>query len=126
MKYLKKLGMSFIYIIGTLLILTLITTTFSYFNIFNDKVTSIIKIIIPIISMFIGGFYIGKNSNKKGFLEGLKLGLKLGLIFSLFLIIFNYLALFNSFEFKHLLFYIILIISSIFGSMIGIMKKNEK
>lgn len=122
MKYLKKLGMSFIYIIGTLLILTLITTTFSYFNIFNDKVTSIIKIIIPIISMFIGGFYIGKNSNKKGFLEGLKLGL----IFSLFLIIFNYLALFNSFEFKHLLFYIILIISSIFGSMIGIMKKNEK
>ena len=121
MKYLKNLGMSFIYIISTLLILTLITTIFSYFNIFNDKVTSIIKIIIPIISMFIGGFYIGNKSNKKGFLEGLKLGL----IFSLFLMIFNYLALFNSLKLKHLLFYIILIISSIFGSMIGINRKKQ-
>lgn len=121
MKYLKNLGMSFLYIIGSILILTFITTLFSYFNIMSDKVTSIIKIIIPIISMFIGGFYIGKRSLKKGFLEGLKLGS----IFSIILIIFNYLALDNSFKFKYLLFYIILIISSILGSMIGINKKKQ-
>ena len=121
MKYLKKIGMSFTYIISSILILTFITTLFSYFNILNDKVTSIIKIIIPIISMLIGGFYIGKNSLKKGFLEGLKLSS----IFSIFLIIFNYLALNNSFKFKYLLFYIILIISCILGSMIGINKKKQ-
>ena len=121
MKYLKKLGFSFLYIIGSILILTFITTILSYFNILNDKVTSIVKIIIPIISMLIGGFYIGKNSLKKGFLEGIKLGL----IFSIILIIFNYLALGNSFKFKYMLFYIILIISSILGSMIGINRKKQ-
>lgn len=121
MKYLKNLGISFLYILGTILALTFITTLLSYFNILSDKVTSIIKIIIPIISMLIGSFYIGKNSLKKGFLEGLKLGS----IFSIFLIIFNYLGLNNSFKVKHLLFYIILIISSILGSMIGINKKKQ-
>lgn len=121
MKYLKKLGMSFIYIIGSILILTFITTIFSYFNILNDKITSIIKIIIPVISMLIGGFYIGKRSSKKGFLEGLKLGS----IFSIVLIIFNYLAFDNSFKFKYMLFYIILITSSILGSMIGINRKKQ-
>ena len=121
MKYLKNLGLSFAYILGSILVLTFITTLLSYFNILSDKITSLIKIIIPIISMLIGGFYIGKKSSKKGFLEGLKLGL----IFSSILIIFNYLALDNSFKFKYLLFYIILIISSILGSMIGINRKKQ-
>lgn len=121
MKYLKNLSMSFLYIISSILVLTFITTILSYFNILNDEVTSIIKIIIPIISMLIGGFYIGKRSNKKGFLEGLKLGL----IFSSILIIFNYLAFDNSFKFKYTLFYLILLISSILGSMIGINRKKQ-
>ena len=121
MKYLKNLGISFAYIIGTILILTFITTLFSYFNVLNDKVTSIVKIIIPIIALLIGGFYMGKRSIKKGFIEGLKLGL----IFSCLLVIFNYLALDNSFKFKYLLFYIILIIASILGSMIGINRKKQ-
>ena len=121
MKYFKKLGFSFIYIIATLLILTFITTILSYFNIINDKLTSIIKIIIPITTLFIGGFYIGKNSRKKGFIEGLKLGL----IFSFIIIIFNYLALDYSFKLKYLLFYLILNVSCILGSMIGINKKQN-
>lgn len=121
MKYLKKLAFSFIYIIATLLILTFITTILSYFNIINDKITSIIKIIIPISSLFIGGFYIGKNSLKKGFIEGLKLSL----IFSILLIIFNYLAFDYSFKLKYILFYLILCVSSVFGSMIGINKKKR-
>ena len=121
MKYLKKLGFSFIYIISSLLILTFIITFLNYFNIISDKVISIFKILIPIISLFIGGFYIGKNSNSKGYLEGLKLGL----IFSLILIIFNYLAFDYSFKLKYLLFYLIIITSSILGSMIGI-NKNKK
>ena len=122
MKYLKNLSMSFIYIIFTILTSTFIITVLSYFNIMNDKITSICKIIISIISLFIGGFYIGKRSIKKGFIEGLKLGL----IFSIVLIIFNFLAFDNSFKFKYLLFYLILIISCIFGSMIGINRKKKE
>jgi len=116
MKYLKKLSFSFIYIISSLLIITFFITLLNYFNIINDKIISIFKILIPILSLFIGGFYIGKNSNNKGYLEGLKLG---G-IFCLFLLIFNFLALNNSFKLKYLLFYLILIASTILGSMIGI------
>lgn len=121
MKYLKKLGFSFLYIIGTLLISTFIITFLNYFNIISDKVISIFKILIPIISLFIGGFYIGKRSNNKGYLEGLKLGS----LFSIFLLIFNFLALSNSFKLKYLLFYIIIITSSILGSMIGINRKKR-
>ena len=121
MKYLKDLGFSLIDIISSMLILTLFITIFSYFNIMSDKVVSVFKIIIPIISLLIGGFYIGKKSTKKGFIEGLKLGL----IFSIILVIFNYLGLGNSFKVKYLLFYLILIITSILGSMIGINRKKE-
>jgi len=120
MKYLKKLGMSFVYILSSLFALTFIITILSYFNIMNDKIVSIFKIIIPIISLFIGGFYIGKNSNKKGFIEGLKLSL----LFSIIVIIFNFLAFDSSFKLKYLLYYLILIISCIAGSMIGINKKK--
>lgn len=122
MKYLKNLGMSFLYIIATILILTFIITFLSYFNIIGDKVVSIFKIIIPIIALFIGGYYIGKRSIRKGFIEGLKLSL----IFSIVLIIFNFLAFNNSFKFKYLLFYLILVISSILGSMIGINRKKKE
>lgn len=123
MNYLKKLVFSFLYIIGTILISTFIVTFLNYFNIISDKVISIFKILIPIISLFVGGFYIGKKSDNKGYLEGLKLSL----IFSIFLLIFNFLALSNSFKFKYLLFYLIIIISCVLGSMIGINinKKNQ-
>jgi len=120
MKYLKKLGFSFMYIISSILVITFVITLFNYFNIISDKIISIFNILIPIISLFIGGFYMGKHSNKKGYIEGLKLGL----IFSLFLLIFNFLGLNNSFKLKYLLFYLIIIISSIFGSMIGISKRK--
>ena len=122
MKYLKKLGFSFIYILSTLLLITFVISLLNYFNVISDKVISIFKILIPILSLFIGGFYIGKNSNNKGYLEGLKLG---G-IFSIFLIIFNFLAFDNSFKLKYLLFYLILMISSILGSMIGINKRKKQ
>ena len=123
MNYLKKLVFSFLYIIGTILISTFIVTFLNYFNIISDKVISIFKILIPIISLFVGGFYIGKKSENKGYLEGLKLSL----IFSIFLLIFNFLALSNSFKFKYLLFYLIIIISCVLVSMIGINinKKNQ-
>lgn len=122
MKYLKKLGFSFIYILSTLLIITFIITFLNYFNIISDKIISIFNILIPILSLLIGGFYIGEKSNNKGYLEGLKLGS----IFSIFLIIFNFLAFNNSFKLKYLLFYLILIISCIFGSMIGINKRKKQ
>ena len=120
MNYLKNLGISILWIKCTIIVLSIIITFFNYFNIISDNIISIFKILIPIISLFIGGIQIGKRSKNKGWLEGLKLGL----IFSMFLLIFNFLAFSNSFKLKYLLFYLIIIISSIFGSMIGINRKK--
>ena len=122
MNYIKKIGFSLLYTLCSILILTLIVTIFNYFEVFGEKTISIFKIIIPIISFIIGGFYVGKRSNKSGYIEGLKFGI----ISSIIIIIFNFLAFDNSFKLKYLLFYSILIISSILGSMIGINRKTVK
>lgn len=122
MNYLKILGKSFIYIISILLISTFVITILNYFNIFNGKIVTFFKIVIALISMFVGGFIIGKNSKQKGWLEGLKLGI----IILIILFIINYLILKQSFDIKNLIYYLILLSSIIFGSMIGINKKTNK
>ena len=121
MNYLKNIGISLLYIIGIIIIGTFLISLLNYINFLGVKVLSIFKILIPIISLFTGGSIIGKKSNKNGWLEGLKLSL----IFLIILLIFNYLALNTGFEFKNLIYYLILIISTCFGSMIGINKKEE-
>lgn len=122
MKYAKNLGFSLLFIIGSLLILTLLLTLFNYFNLFSNGIVSTFKIIIPIISLFAGGFFIGKKSSKKGWLEGLKLSL----IFTIILILFNLLGLGNKLELKNILYYLIIIISCMFGGMLGINKNNSE
>lgn len=119
MKILKNFWISFLYILGLILILTFLVTLLNYFNIIGSKTVAILEILIFVIAVFIGGIVIGKKSNKKGWLEGLKLS---G-IFLIILIIFNYLGLGHSFEIKDLIFYLILIGSSTFGGMVGINKK---
>lgn len=121
MNYFKNLGMSFLYVIVSMTILILIMTLLSYFNILKDSGTTFMKIIIPIISLFIGGFTLGKKASKKGWLEGIKIGA----ICCVFIVLFNFLAYSHSFEVKNLLYYLILIVSSILGSMIGINKKQK-
>ena len=118
MNYLKNVGISFIYIICFLLGLTFISTLFNYINLFGNTFINVLKVIIPIISLFVGGFVIGKRTGKKGWLEGIKLSL----IFLAFLTIFNYLALDSSISLKTVIYYIILVIATTFGSMIGVNK----
>jgi len=125
MNYLKLLGKSFIYIISILFISTIIMTLFNYIGFFGNKLVTLFKIIIPIISLFVGGFIIGKSSKQKGWLEGLKLGLLVLVI--LFMI--NYIFLNQKIEIRNIIFYLILLISTVFGSMVGITKyieNNEK
>lgn len=118
MDYLKKLGISIIYILSFILFLTFIFTLLNYIGILNNTTINIIKIIIPVISMFVGGFIIGKKTGKKGWLEGLKLSL----IFLIILTLFNYLGLKSNMSLKVIIYYIILIISTMFGSIVGVNK----
>lgn len=124
MKYLKNLGISLLYIIIPILVLTFLSTLFNYFGLFNNSIMKIVKIIIPIVSMFIGGFIIGKKQGKNGWLEGLKLGL----IFLLILTLLNMFGLNGSFSIKMVIYYLILTIATILGSIVGVnkFKPNNK
>ena len=121
MNYLKKVGIALLYIIGIILVATMLVTVFNYFNIIKGTALTISKILICVISLFVGGFVIGRRSSIKGWLEGLKLSL----IFLVIISLFNYLGLGNAPQLKNLIYYSIIIISCIFGSIIGINKKID-
>ena len=117
MNYLKVLSKSIIYVISIILVITIFVTILSYFNIFSDNIIKFFKLITPIISIFIGALIMGRNSNKNGYLEGIKLAIIIDFLFIIFSIIFN------NFKLESIIFYIILLASSILGSIIGIQKK---
>lgn len=124
MKYLKNLGISLLYIIVPILVLTFISTLLHYLGLFNNSIMKIVKIIIPIVSMFVGGFIIGKKQGRNGWLEGLKLGL----IFLIILTLFNILGLDSAISIKMVIYYLILVIATILGSIVGVnrLKPNNK
>ena len=70
MNFIKNISLSILTIIGFILVLTFIMTIFSYLNIIGDNTISIFKIIIPILSLFIGGLFLGI---KMSFYQSLKL-----------------------------------------------------
>ncbi len=85
------------------------------------KLTTISKInfvFIALISLILGTIN-GKKASKKGYLEGLKLGGIIVLILLVMNIIF-----YRSFSLTTFLYYILIIISSTIGSMIGINLKR--
>lgn len=117
LKYLKVL----IYIIVPTIILNIILSVLYYFNLLSSGIINYLKLFIILISMLIGGIYIGKVATKKGWLEGLKVGLEVIII----LFIIGYLAFDKGITIKNLIYYFILILSSTLGSMIGINKRKK-
>lgn len=112
---LKIIGKFFI----SLFIYLIIITIFAYFNIISYNVVSVLSFIFMILLFLISGFKTGKISEKKGFISGLFIGIVITFILLLLSLIFK------SFPtLKSLLYFFILIISSVIGGMIGINKKN--
>ncbi len=116
---LKNYGYSFLIVISSLLIINLFLTIFSYFNLFSTKVIDIMGFVLMLVSLFISSYILGTKSKKNGYLEGLKFGGIIVLIFILLVI------LLDKFLLRSLIYYVILILTSIFGSMLGINKKSN-
>ncbi len=121
MNYLKKLGKIFLINVLVVLGACFFVTFFSYFNIIGGNFLKILKVIIPIIALFISGLLLGKISDKKGWLEGLKYSL----IYVIIIFLLNYLGFNNKLEIRDFVFYGILIATTIVGSILGINKKKE-
>lgn len=113
-KMLNCLGLFFI----IMLVSTLIVTILNYFSVFSNKIISIMKFILPMLSMIISSYRLGKFSDKKGYLEGLKFG---GIIILIFMIL---VILLDKLEIKSIIYYGILLLTSILSSMIGINRKK--
>lgn len=107
------------YFLLVVAVFAIILTIFNYYDIVTNKLFKVIKVLIPSLALFIGGYKVGNNANKKGYIEGIKLSL----IVIVILFIFSYLGFNASFSISLILYYIILIISSMLGAMIGINKK---
>lgn len=115
LKYFKTIGL----ILLIILLLSFIITLFHYFDLFSLGTIKTIKLIGVIVSMFIGGIYIGGRSSKKGYLEGIKVAAAIVLMILLFTLISK------NFEIKAIVYYLILFVSSTVGAMIGIQKKKD-
>lgn len=114
-KYLK----SSIYTLCILIGSTIIITILNYFNILMGNVLKITELLIPIISIFIGSYILGKSSNNKGYIEGLKYGV----VWIILFLIINLIS--KNFTYLSLIYYLILIITAIVSSIIGINRRKN-
>lgn len=119
MNFLMKYGLGIIYTLAGIIISLLGITCLYYFDLINDVVFSFLKLFIIIVSVFINCFLIGRKAEKKGYLEGSKFG---GIII---LLMFLPTIISGNFKLKILLYYVIIMITAILGSMIGISRKKS-
>ena len=120
MLYLIKYGKRLLWMIISLLLSLVFINTLYYFNFITTNTYKILEIIIFIINIFISTYILGKNTSKKGYLEGIKYSL---IIISLFIVL--TLLINEPFKLKILIYYLIIIITSILGSTMGINKKKK-
>lgn len=120
MSSLKKYAIQFAITMISILLMLLLTTTLYYFNLITPITYNILKIITLLITLFINSFILGKKAKSKGYLEGIKSASIIIIIFLVITLLTN-----KSFEFKYLIYYAIILITSILGGMIGISKKKE-
>lgn len=114
LNYLKYMGIFILFIIGTLLITSLINLTGLNTNLINK-----LAVILTALSFFIVSAMASKNFNEKGYI----LGIKLGLLFVLLMVLINLIFFKSSFSIDRIIYYIILVFSSILGGSFG---KNFK
>lgn len=114
MNYLK----SFIWSLGIFLSSIIILTIFNYFNILNGTILKVLELFIPLISIFIGSYKLGKTSNQKGYIVGLKYSGIWVIIFLIFNIITKNITLIG------ILYLILMILIGVFASILGINKRR--
>jgi len=110
---------SMVYSLSIILISTILLTILNYFNIISRIPLKIVMLLIPITSLFIGSFKLGKVSNKKGYIEGLKYGT----IWIFLLLIINLIT--KNFTITSIIYYIILLLISVSAGVLGINRKRE-
>jgi len=116
MSYIKSI---FFNVLELFILLFLITILY-YFNLINEKTFSILKLIILLLSIFTNSFILGKNTKRKSYIEGIVYG---SILITILIII---TIILSKVQIKLLVFYPLILITSIFGSIIGGTKKIDQ
>lgn len=111
--YLKN----YLYFIIIVICLNIIISLLNNILPFNNTIFLIS--ILP-ISMFISCIFLGKKCKEKAYFEGIKFGIIYLIINTLFIILIK-----APFTYKTIIIYILIILSSVLGSMLGINLKKE-
>ena len=122
MNYLKNLGFSFLYSFISILVLTFVLTFLNYVNFIKGGFFTFFLIFNLVFSVFLGSFSITRESSSNGWFEGLKFGF----LFLLIITLLNYFVFSFGFNFKYLVFSIIILVSALLGGMVGINFRKEK
>lgn len=120
MEKVKKYGMLALKFLGFFLIGSFILSVFNYFFM-SSKTVHVIGLVFLILLFLIFSFKEARISTSRGIVTGLKVGLFLNAL----LIFINLILFQSSFKFLRLVYYIILLFSSILGSIIGVNTKKE-
>ena len=112
-KYLKVILVPIIFLVLTPLL-------FSIINLFDIEIKKIFYLGMMIIMALIAGFFLGTITNSKAYLKGLALGSIMSLIMFLISILLR-----SKFSFYTLVYYAIIVVSSMMGSVMGITKKDK-
>ena len=110
---------SSLFTLSIILISTIILTIFNYYYILKELPLKIIMLLIPLLSIFVGSYKIGKISSKKGYIEGLKYGL----IWTLIILTIN--LILKNFTLISIIYYIIIPLTSVLAGVIGINRKKN-
>ncbi len=106
--------------ISTILFITLLSIL-QYFIHLSNKTSHILTLAFILLLSFILGAFAGKNASSKGYVEGLKLS---GLMI-IILLLCNVIFFQSNFTLPRILYYFLILTSTIIGAMIGINKKKK-
>ena len=120
MKVLKIYLKTILFFLLVSIVLCLILSLFNVGGIMKTSVTDNIMITFMLILCLLIGIRHGKLVSKKGYIEGLKIGLCL-----IFFLIFIHLIFYRTnFSLARTIYYLLLLLACIMGSMIGINRKK--
>ncbi len=115
----KKCLLGFLYTFLFLIVGCFISTLLYYFNILSDKANTIFLYIIIILSSIIGSVKFSRHLKYRGIINGLIFYLVCIILFILSsVIIFK-----SNFSLKNLVYYLVMLLSSVLGGIIG---KNKE
>ena len=107
-KYLK----TFIRMTIEVIVVTLVLSLLSYFNILSDKIYKYKELLFMVLILYFNGIRLGNTSNKYSFLEGIKIGGVAVITFILLNMIFE-----HEFNINLLIYYLIIFLLPVLGSM---------